>query len=72
MGEQVVAQVKLNVSRNANENPAGQELKDALGERYAKDHQRVGRQFLSRHVAVQTIHCLANDLREQNPDAVIE
>src|SRR5262249_40598884 len=70
--EQVISQVELDVARNTDDHPPGQKLKDTLGKCDTDDHQRIGEQFRTSHALIESVYCFANDLGEENPDAVIE
>ena len=52
MFEQIVAQVEFDFARDANHNPAGQELEDAFHSGDGQQQHGVGEEFLARHAEV--------------------
>ena len=72
MPEQIVAQVKFNLARDADHDPAGKKLEDALDRRHSQQFQRVGQQFFASNAGPQTVHSVAEDKWKQDPYAVID
>src|SRR5258708_4350112 len=71
MPEEIVAQVKLDLTRKADQNPAGQKLEDALDRRDAHQFQGVGQQLFASYPALQAVHGVAQHQRKENPHAVV-
>src|SRR5262249_27269906 len=72
MGEQIVAQVKLNLARDADHQPSRQELEDALGAGNAQQHKGVDQELMASGAAIQVVHRALDHLRKQHPDSVVE
>ena len=70
--EQIVAQVELYVARDADHDPAGEELEDSLGDGDGKQHCRVEKQFVPSYSFMQIVGSLAEHQRKEDPDAVRE
>ena len=72
VGEQIVAQIEFDVAGNADDHPARQKLEDSFGQRDGDDEQGVGEKFLAGDAGVQIVDGAAQNLRKEDPDAVIE
>ena len=72
MSEEVVAQIEFDFARNADQNPARQELEDGFNAGNPQQHQSVGEQLLAGDAAIQIVDGAADDQRKQNPDAVVK
>src|SRR5208337_1322948 len=70
--EQIVAQVELDIARDADDHIARQKLEDSLGQRDGNDQQGVGEKFLPSDAGVKIVNGAAQDLRKEYPDSVIE
>ncbi len=55
MREQIVAQIELDVAGNANDDPAGQELKDALGDEDGDNQRSVKEKFVAGDAGVNKV-----------------
>ena len=71
VGEQIVAQVELDLARDADQDPAGQELENGFGAGDRQQQSRVGEQLVAGDAEVQVVDGAADDQRKQNPDAVV-
>ncbi len=79
MREQIVAQIEFDFAGDADQDPAGQVLEDGLDRGDRKQQQRILQHIVANHrravvpgdADVQNIDGLANDEREENPDAVV-
>ncbi len=72
VSEQIVAQVKFDVARNADDYPAGQELEDALGDKNGDHGQRVLHELLGGHSGMEIVGRMAENLRKLNRNRVSE
>ena len=70
MSKQIIAQIELNVAGDADYNPAGEELKDALNTSHRNQQRGIEEQLPLGHPQVQIVDCSFNDLRKENPNAV--
>ena len=71
MGEQVVAQVEFDLARDANQDPAREELEDGFGAGDGEQPSGIGQQLMHSDALVQVVDGAADDQREENPDAVV-
>ncbi len=72
MAEEIVAQVELDVARDADHDPAGQELEDAFDQRQsATSSSRIVSSLCEVTPCVQVVDGAPDDQREENPDAVV-
>ena len=69
--EQIVAQVKLDFARDADQDPASQELEDGLGNRDGQQRPGVEQQLMNIDLFVQVVDSAPNDQRKQYPDAIV-
>ena len=72
VGEEVVAEVEFDVSADADDYVAGEELEDAFEEGDADDEQAIGEELLAGDAGVESVDGATDDLREKDPDAVVE
>ena len=72
VSEEVVAKIEFDIAADADDDVAGQELKDAFEEGDADDEQRVDEQLMAGDAGVEVVDGAADDLREENPDSVVE
>ena len=72
VGEEVVAEIEFDVARDADNDVAGEELEDAFEEGDGDQEERVGEQLFAGDAGVEGIDGAADDLREKDPDPVIE
>ena len=70
--EQIVAQVKLNLARDADHDPAGQKLEDTLDGSNRQQHQGIGQQLLMIHPQAQIVDGAAQHQWEKYPDSVVK
>ena len=70
--KKIVAQVELDVARNADDDPAGQELKDSLGGGDTEQDGSVEQKLAAGDASVQIVGSFAQNEREQDPDAIGE
>ncbi len=70
--EKVVAEVELNVARDADHYPARQELEYALRASQRRDQQGIELQLIGVTPELQAIYSAANYLWKQYPDAVVK
>ena len=68
--EQVVAQVKFDVARDADNNPAGEELEDPLGDGDGEQQSSVDQELVAGDPFVKIVRGLANHQRKQDPNPV--
>ena len=72
MGEEIVAQVEFDVARDSDDDPACQELEDAFDQGNGEHSRRVEEQFVARDTRVEVVDGATQDLREEDPNSVIE
>ncbi len=72
MREEVVAQVVFDLARHADDDPARQELEDALGERHADKLERVLEDLLLSDTRAHVVDGDAQDLGKEDPDGVVQ
>ena len=65
MAEQIVAQVEFDFARNADQDPASEELEDGLAAATASSSQGIGQQLVAGNAQVQIIDGAADDQRER-------
>ena len=70
--EEIVAQVELNIPRDADDHPPRQELKHSLDQRDGDNQQRIGEKLLAGHTGVKIVNGAPQDLRKQDPDSVVQ
>ena len=70
--EKIVAQVELDVARDADDDPAGQELEDSLGDGDTEQDGSVEQKLVAGDASVQIVGSFAQNEREQDPDAIGE
>ena len=71
-GEKIVAEIELDVARNANHHPAREELEDSFSDGDGEKHSRVDEQLVLGNAGVQIVGSFADHQREQDPDAIGE
>src|SRR6185312_12142549 len=71
MGKHVIAQVVLDLARNADHDPASQELKNAFRSCDGEQQERVNKEFVAGSGPVQIINGPLQYLRKINPDTVV-
>ena len=72
MREQIVAQVEFDLARDADQDPARQELEDGFDAGDGQQHEGVGQEFVTGYALVEIVDGAANDQRKENPDPVVE
>ncbi len=72
MSEEIVPEIKFDHARDADDYPAREELEYAFRQSDGDDQKGIGEELLARDTGIQIIDSASNDLREENPDAVIE
>src|SRR5579872_2105687 len=72
MFEQIVAQIELNIARYADHHPARQELEDSFDENNRQQKSSVGDKLLMGYARIERVNRPPNDLREQDPDTVVQ
>ena len=72
MLEEVVAQVEFNFPRDADQNPAGQELEDSLGQSYADQQQGIDHQLVIGDSVAEAVDGSLDYFGEENPGAVVQ
>src|SRR5262249_23810458 len=72
MGEQIVAEVKLNLAGDADHQPSCQELEDPLGAGHGQQHEGVDQELMACGPSIQVVHRALDDLGKQHPDSVVE
>ncbi len=73
VAEEIIAQIVLNLARDADHQPAGQELKDALAQRQRHQQQGINQDLVLGHaVLVQIVDGAANHLGREHPQTVVE
>ena len=68
--EQIVAQIELDVARDADDDPASEELEDSFGDRDGEQHSGIEQKFVAGYAGVEVVGSAAEDEREEDPDAV--
>src|SRR5690348_11200822 len=72
MLEKIVAQIELDLARDADQDPTHQKLKDAFADSDSNQSQRVGNDLVLSDADIQIVNCSSDDLRKENPDRVVE
>ena len=72
MAKQIVAQIELDIARDADHDPAGKELENAFADRYGHQHEGVGGKLIAGDSRVQIVDGPADHQGKENPDAVVE
>ena len=71
VSEKVVTQIEFNNARDSDDHPARQKLEDALDQSDGNDEERVSEKLVAGDSGVEIVDGATQDLREENPDAVI-
>src|SRR5690348_16093816 len=72
MLEKIVTQIELDLARDADQDPAHQKLEDALADSNSNQSQRVRNDLVLSDADIEIVNCASDDLREKNPDRVVE
>ena len=70
MTEEIVAQVKLNLAGNTDDDPAGEKEEDALGGGDGDQQPGIEQDLLLRDAPVQVVNSDADYLGEKDPDDI--
>ena len=72
MLKEIVAQVEFDLTRNADQNPPHQKLKETFTERDHNQRKRVRDDLVAGDAPIQIVDRTADDLRKEYPDGVIQ
>ncbi|GAC1430769.1 MAG: hypothetical protein NVS1B11_25570 [Terriglobales bacterium] len=72
MLEEIVSEIEFDLAGNANNNPAGKELKDSLYSCDSQKQQRISDKFMLGYAEVEIIDRPPDNLGEKYPDSVVQ
>jgi len=72
VGEEIVAQIELNVAGDADEDPAREKEEDALERGDSQQQKRIVQNFGAGDAVLHIIYGAADDERKEDPEAVGE
>ncbi len=70
--KKIVAQVELDITRNADHDPTSQKLEDSLRTSHQQNQRRVKFQLIDGDAGIESVYRCANDLWQENPDSIVK